>query len=715
MVPRDPGKPVPEAELPKGKPRRHRSSVADKEQPASSISLSSTLQSRQSLDLIPDAPARTPHPDSERGAQASPPTAESSGTTVALVAAEKISVSSSKPNDAPVEADPGVVSQSEKPAEQQFQMIPTLKHRLSQPETLTAKLFHRKLSTGPSSAGSDAALAAQTRDNTKLYSVTALLLLVAAIVVGGLFAVIFLFTKWESQVLLQVPGLGRFRGFVVVIENQPLYVFRGVRFGQDTAGDKRFDRPTAWTNNRQHAVTDARLSKPGCVQQPLREKDKYIEFNNDMTEDCLHLNVWTPCTEASEPGCRRTVVVFLSSRGFQQGNNNHYDGRWFAAIGQVVVVVPNFRQGAFGFLDLGVPGAPGNVALDDQRLALEWVVSHIGSFGGNASDVVLMGSAAGAWSVGAHITGDDPFWRHERFAKVILHSESPLRRYYANTARRVTQLLGCPVEDRLSQLSCLRNASAHDVVRVTSVWDRRQGPSTTRAPESAARVVGRRFLVGVVSDEGSQLADLLRRLPSRAHDLHWMASEFLTTVFRIKLSAELADAYRSSVTTEGGDASGEGAAVSQLLGDVLYVCPLIRLALELAAEHRNLVWGFLFDHRASFARPYDGTGAPRFSELDFLFGRVLDGSVGPASSDEQRLARELIEVWTGFAKRGSLPRVNQRTWPSYADGRVVHVRITQQGLEEMWDFKKNNCSIVTSYVPYAARDTAARRKKDTTA
>lgn len=130
-----------------------------------------------------------------------------------------------------------------------------------------------------------------------------------------------------------------------------------------------------------------------------------------------------------------------------------------------------------------------------------------------------MGSAAGAWSVGTHITCDDLFWRHERFIKVILHSESPLRRYFANTVRRMTQLLRCPVEDHLSQLSCLRKTSMSDLLRVTSAWDGQQGPSTTRAPESAARVVGRRFFVGVVSNEGSHLGDLLRRLPSRTPDL----------------------------------------------------------------------------------------------------------------------------------------------------------------------------------------------------
>ncbi|KAH7963685.1 hypothetical protein HPB52_022413 [Rhipicephalus sanguineus] len=643
MVPADPGKPVERTKSSKHKSRRHLTSVADKDRPVSLTSHYSSSQSRQSLLLA------TTNKNHDQGAQDQAPTNGSGAAVTDFATVCKTDVSPSKPSDTPLEADPGFASQSEKPTEQQCQLAPTGSGLLSQTDARLLMTSRTKPTTGISSVGTGAAVAARTRDSTRFYSATAFLLLVAACVVGAVFALIILFTEWESQVLLRVPGLGRFRGLLLEVENQPVYVFRGVRFGQNTAGEKRFDRPAVWPESR-HVVRDARLSKPGCVQNPLKERDSVVELNNDTTEDCLHLNVWTPCTEALEPGCRRTVVVFLSSRDFQQGNNNQYDGRWFAALGQVVVVVPNFRLGVFGFLNLSVPGAPGDVALDDQRLALEWVVSHIASFGGNASDIVLMGSAAGAWSVGTHITSDDPFWHHERFTKVILHSESPLRRYYANTVRRVTQLLRCPVEDHLSQLYCLRKTSASDLLRVTSTWDCHQGPSTMRAPESAARVIGRRFFVGVVSDEGSHLADSLRRLPSRTPDLRWMASKFLGTVFSIKLSAELADAYSSSVKAEGGNAFGNGVWVSQLLGDVLYVCPLVRLALELAAEHRNIVWGFLFDHRASFAPPYDGTGAPRFSELDFVFGRVLDGSFGPVTSDEQRLTRQLIQLWAGFAK-----------------------------------------------------------------
>ncbi|KAL1420209.1 hypothetical protein MTO96_024551 [Rhipicephalus appendiculatus] len=430
-------------------------------------------------------------------------------------------------------------------------------------------------------------------------SATAFLLLVAAGVVGAVFALIILFTEWESQVLLRVPGLGRFRGLLLEVENQPVYVFRGVRFGHNTAGEKRFDRPAAWADSTQ-VVIDARLSKPGCVQKPLKEGGQRCGTKQRHDRGLLA----PECVDAVHGGLGTRAAAGRSWFSSRRGISN-----WATTTSTTVAGSPLSARWFWwylisgwvssAFLNLSVPGAPGDVALDDQRLALEWVVSHIASFGGNASDVVLMGSAAGA-------------------------CESPLRRYYANTVRRMSQLLRCPVEDHLSQLSCLRKTSTSDLLRVTSAWDCQQGPSTARAPESAARVVGRRFFVGVVSDEGSHLADSLRRLPSRTPDLRWMASTFLGTVYSIKLSAELVDAYSSYVKTEGENAFGNGLWVSQLLGDVLYVCPLVRLALELAAEHRNIVWGFLFDHRASFAPPYDGTGAPRFSELDFVFGRVLD-------------------------------------------------------------------------------------------
>lgn len=67
----------------------------------------------------------------------------------------------------------------------------------------------------------------------------------------------------------------------------------------------------------------------------------------------------------------------------------------------------NYRLGAFGWLNgpifAGQDGTT-NAGLYDQRLALEWVQSHIHLFGGDARKVTVMGESSGGASILHQIT-----------------------------------------------------------------------------------------------------------------------------------------------------------------------------------------------------------------------------------------------------------------------------------------------------------------------
>lgn len=89
-----------------------------------------------------------------------------------------------------------------------------------------------------------------------------------------------------------------------------------------------------------------------------------------------------------------TVMVVLTARDLESGYNALYDGGVLAAVGDMVVVVPNFRLGVFGFLNAKSTAAPGNVALLDQRLALHWVRDNIEAFGGNNTQVDQLSGTA---------------------------------------------------------------------------------------------------------------------------------------------------------------------------------------------------------------------------------------------------------------------------------------------------------------------------------
>jgi len=99
--------------------------------------------------------------------------------------------------------------------------------------------------------------------------------------------------------------------------------------------------------------------------------------HNEIGEDCLYLNVFTPTEFSSE---KLPVFVWIYGGGFQEGGTATpvYDGEGLAKKGLVVVTV-NYRVGVLGFLahpELTQESghhSSGNYALLDQIAALRWV------------------------------------------------------------------------------------------------------------------------------------------------------------------------------------------------------------------------------------------------------------------------------------------------------------------------------------------------------
>jgi len=82
-----------------------------------------------------------------------------------------------------------------------------------------------------------------------------------------------------------------------------------------------------------------------------------------VSEDCLYLNVWVPYRTRRSP-----VMVWIYGGGFYSGTTtlNLYDGKILADHNNIIVVSIGYRVGAFGFLSLDHPTAPGNAGMFDQ-------------------------------------------------------------------------------------------------------------------------------------------------------------------------------------------------------------------------------------------------------------------------------------------------------------------------------------------------------------
>ncbi|KAL7275818.1 hypothetical protein RUND412_001229 [Rhizina undulata] len=144
--------------------------------------------------------------------------------------------------------------------------------------------------------------------------------------------------------------------------------------------------------------------------------------------ECLNLIVTIPA--AIPAGTKLPVFCNIHGGAFRAGTSESkfIDFAPLVArsvdVGKPFVGVSiNYRIHILGF---GVvPGlTTGNNGLFDQRLALQWVQSHIAGFGGDPTNVTIGGESAGSISVDAHIQahGNEDRKELQLFNRAILES-----------------------------------------------------------------------------------------------------------------------------------------------------------------------------------------------------------------------------------------------------------------------------------------------------
>lgn len=122
--------------------------------------------------------------------------------------------------------------------------------------------------------------------------------------------------------------------------------YLGVPFAQSPP--ERFSPPRPALPHVSPLVAQQR--KSACIQQFQYPRSSYefvrLVFNNpppEESEDCLYLNVFAPSTPAPPDG--RAVMYWIYGGSLQFGNAGQplYDGSYFAANEDVIVVTVNYR------------------------------------------------------------------------------------------------------------------------------------------------------------------------------------------------------------------------------------------------------------------------------------------------------------------------------------------------------------------------------------
>ncbi len=199
----------------------------------------------------------------------------------------------------------------------------------------------------------------------------------------------------------EAPKVKCYNGVFVGSEENGIASFKGIPYAKPPVGELRWKAPQSVEASNE--TFDATKFGKAALQ-PKAHSEPVSMHPENMSEDCLTLNVWT--TGKSDK--KKPVMFWLHGGAYSFSGSREalYDGSHIvAAHPEVVVVTINYRLGPIGFLDLsGVKGGEnfptsGYNGILDQIEALKWVQQNIEAFGGDPQNVTIFGESAGGGSV----------------------------------------------------------------------------------------------------------------------------------------------------------------------------------------------------------------------------------------------------------------------------------------------------------------------------
>lgn len=388
-------------------------------------------------------------------------------------------------------------------------------------------------------------------------------------------------------------------------------------------------------------------------------------------EDCLNLNVFTPACD----GKKRPVMFWIHGGGFTHGAGYEalYDGGPLAVRRDVVVVTINYRLGALGMLRLPEIGAHGNQGLLDQVMALAWVRDNIAAFGGDPAQVTIFGESAGSASVGCLVTMPSARGLFRRAIQQSGIGRAAMPDVADRIADAMLELLGL---DR-SRAKELLTIAPEKILQAQSaigggLWNElRFGPVVDAATlpaipskavaDGAAKDV--EIVIGTNRDEVKLFAAAMRREPI---DDAALLKDLRAALPRASDGEvkDLIEVYRASrkvklLPDDNLDI------LDAIASDVRFRVGSVRWAVNQRAAGGK-VWLYLFTHASPARR--GALGSCHALEMPFVFGTLnapTQDKFAGTGPDVERLSREMMDSWLGFANNGDPAHPSIAPWSQY--------------------------------------------------
>ncbi|KAK8767257.1 hypothetical protein V5799_005958 [Amblyomma americanum] len=387
--------------------------------------------------------------------------------------------------------------------------------------------------------------------------------------------------------------------------------------------------------------------------------------NRNSSEDCLYLNIYVPARKSTDNVPKYPIIVFIYGGGYYSGGNSFpfYSGKYLAAYGNAMVVVPNYRLGVFGFFRSSMLEVKGNQGLLDVHAALRWVKKNAAAFGGNIQSITIMGHQVGAALVGLlhSVTGAS-----DLFHQVVMMSGSPYMRHWKGDSKakareheELVRKLGCKGDPK-TVLDCLRSRTPEtilDFATKLSSWKTLYMPNEYEDIQDDASVdlkstaVSKNVIIGTTENEGSYYSSMFLELFSKYDASKLTRSETLQYLQNVTLGLGF-HGYNDLVTyyaQKYKDDTPE-ALFAKAVGDIVVNCPMKQFAQD-TANVNTKVFMYVFKHKPSYSTSRL-KGAAHLDDIFLSLGYALDAAFLNVTESEKALSKDLLRMWARFAAEG---------------------------------------------------------------
>ncbi|XP_023242067.1 neuroligin-4, X-linked-like isoform X1 [Centruroides sculpturatus] len=517
---------------------------------------------------------------------------------------------------------------------------------------------------------------------------------------------------------------GDLRGYTISLPHkslQPIDVFLGVPYASAPVGSLRFMPPV--TPPHWKGVRTADRFSPVCPQRypdvsnetealkrmpagRLEYLKRLIPYLRNQSEDCLYLNIYAP-SGGNRDNAKFPVMMYIHGESYEWNSGNPYDGSVLASFGNAVVITINYRLGVLGFLPVKDGTTRGNYGLMDQIAALHWIQENVAEFGGDPHNVTVFGHGHGAACVNLLMLSPmskDGNRKAGLFHRAILQSGSALSPWSiahdAHTyTRHLARILGCPTEESLPLVECMRQRPVTDIMRVQLM-----------VPEHLTAFGPTIDGIMVVDDPATAIEDygelyghydLLFGVTRIESYFHFSAHEdkfgieldrrdrLLRTLVRNLFTYHLQEIFLTIVNEYTDWTRPEQHPINVLdgtvdaLGDALITAPLFRTGNYHSTVHAK-TFAYVFSYQTEIGDYNQRLGCIHGEDLSYVFGAPLLGSLFHFSHNyskaEVALSEAVMTYWVNFARYGDpniLPtepdsspektrgRFDRLVWPPY--------------------------------------------------